>query len=111
MHLELLFKFALKALIVGAASAAKPKYIAAVSTPHPTCRVVDCLTLLKAAPASGRIIVVFHANQNPAGMLEQFARIDRLPGNGFFKRLCQPARSYKGMLRASFSAVRKPLAC
>jgi hypothetical protein len=45
-----LFQFALKAaLIVGAALAAKPKYIAA-----------------KAAPTSGKIIVVFNANWNYA---------------------------------------------
>jgi hypothetical protein len=47
--------YALKTKIIlgdaGAALAAMNFGFAAVSIPHPTCRVVDCLTLLKAAPA------------------------------------------------------------
>jgi hypothetical protein len=71
-----LFQFALKtALIVGAALAAKPKYIAAVSIPHPTCRVEDFLTLLKAAPTPGKIIV----GLTQIGITAQ----NRQPGDGY----------------------------
>ena len=64
MHLDLLLKFALKALIVGAAF----NNVRQSTTRQVVCGIDTAAMCFgfaaKAAPTSGKIIVVFNANQN-----------------------------------------------